>query len=729
MGLITDAAKALGEGIIALDKAIEAVGSAVVTRDEARLKSALDGMYLAFGNIIDSTSELADTLTLVGQDMKEAAVWGDGLMDEIASVTKALTNMSAALVKIQSGVDSLRGVVSFDINMAEEGLALICEGLWLMSDAAEDMRICFAEIADAVDKVEGGSEHLDAAIGDLKEFISGVRGVTGSIGNISEKLDLLVGYLDGVDPVQIPSPPESITAEANRLFIYISTIENELKLLNTDISGLGSELLGYLGNINDIFGNISENIVSMIYSLKDGNIIDSTVSEAEIDSVTGGRLFSCVNRGDVTGDINVGGISGVMGLEYSLDPEDDLSVELTVTQKKQYRLKAIIHACHNDGAVTSKYDCAGGIVGKMDLGLIYGGEAYCTVESQSGNYVGGIAGISAGLISQSFAKCSLSGGKYVGGIVGSGVSEGYSGNSSMVRCCYSMVRIIRASQYSGAISGANAGEFSENLFVSDTLQGIDRVSYQGRAEFIAYEDLIKRKSIPDGFYYFTLEFVADGSLLHSIEFEYGSSFDSAIFPDIPKKDGHYGYWDVSELNHLVFDTTVSVIYKPYTTAIGSDETRGDREIFFVQGEFTETDRISVSEGCDTSTLVLTEGFFTMDRLIESWTLAIPRDNLDINNIHFLPDRDSCRVFVKIDGIWSEVEATEFGSYLSFDVSGEVIEIAIVEHTVKLAPVLALCGGGVIILASVIIVCVIVRRRAKARAKKDDESSADEKSEA
>lgn len=729
MGLITDAAKALGEGIIALDKAIEAVSSAVVTRDEARLKSALDGMYLAFGNIIDSTSELADTLTLVGQDMKEAAVWGDGLMDEIASVTKALTNMSAALVKIQSGVDSLRGVVSFDINMAEEGLALICEGLWLMSDAAEDMRICFAEIADAFDKVEGGSEHLDAAVGNLRDFISGIRGVTGSIGNISEKLDLLVGYLDGVDPVQIPSPPESITAEANRLFLYISTIENELKLLNTDISGLGSELLGYLANINDIFGNISENIVSMIYSLKDGNIIDSTVSEAEIDSVTGGRLFSCVNRGDVTGDINVGGISGVMGLEYSLDPEDDLSVELTVTQKKQYRLKAIIHACHNDGSVTSKYDCAGGIVGKMDLGLIYGGEAYCTVESQSGNYVGGIAGISAGLISQSFAKCSLSGGKYVGGIVGSGVSEGYSGNSSMVRCCYSMVRIIRASQYSGAISGANAGEFSENLFVSDTLQGIDRVSYQGCAEFIAYEDLIKRKSIPDGFYYFTLEFVADGSLLHSIEFEYGSSFDSAIFPDIPKKDGHYGYWDVSELNHLVFDTTVSVIYKPYTTAIGSDEARGDREIFFVQGEFTETDRISVSEGCDTSTLLLTEGFFTMDRLIESWTLTIPRDNLDINNIHFLPDRDSCRVFVKIDGIWSEVEATEFGSYLSFDVSGEVIEIAIVEHTVKLAPVLALCGGGVIILASVIIVCVIVRRRAKVRAKKDDESSADEKSEA
>lgn len=480
-------------------------------------------------------------------------------------------------------------------------------------------------------------------------------------------------------------------------------------------------MLGYLKSINDIFGNISENIVSMIYGFNDGSIVDSTVTEAEIVSVTSGKLFSCINKGNVTGDINVGGISGVMGLEFALDPEDDLSVELTVTQKKQYRLKAVIHACHNDGSVTAKYDCAGGMVGKMDLGLIYGGEAYCTVESQSGNYVGGIAGISAGLISQSFAKCSLNGGKYVGGIVGTGVSEGYSGESSMVRCCYSMVKIIRAAQYSGAISGANAGEYSENLFVSDDLQGIDRVSYQGRAEYIAYEDLIKRKSIPDGFYYFQLKFVADGRLLHSVDFEYGSSFDQSIFPEIPKKDGYYGYWDVSELNHLVFDTTVSVVYKPYTTAIGSEELRENgREIFFVQGEFVDSDKITVTKGCDTSTLVLTEGFFTVDKLIESWTLVIPKDNLDVNNIHFLPSGDNCRVFVKIDGVWNEVEANEFGSYLTFDVSGEVIEIAIVEHTVKLIPVLALCGGGVIILASVIIVCVIVRRRARAKTKKSDE---------
>ena len=413
-----------------------------------------------------------------------------------------------------------------------------------------------------------------------------------------------------------------------------------------------------------------------------------------------------------------------MGLEYSLDPEDDLSTELSVTQKKQYQMKAVIHACRNSGSVSSKYDCAGGIAGKMDLGLIYGCESYGAIESQAGNYVGGIAGISAGLISQCFVKSTLYGGRYVGGIVGSGVTESFSGGSSMVRNCYSMVDIRRYTQYAGAISGINAGEFSENLYVSDLLCGIDRVSYLGKAEPISYADLIKRRSIPDLFRVLTLEFIADGRVLHTVEFEYGSTFDESVFPEIPEKKGYYGYWDRTELVNLVFDTTVSVIYKQYITAIGSEEKRDNgREIFFVQGQFTEGDGILVTEGCDTSDLILAEHTFTMDQLVEGWVLSIPRDNSEINRVHFLPSNEHARIFIKVNGAWEEVEATEFGSYLTFDVGGEKIEIAVVEHSIKLLPVSFLCGGAVVVLASVIVICVIVRRNAKKRKQHSDEEIA------
>ncbi len=727
-----DAVRAMIDGIAALEGAVTQINEAVDVKDEESLKNALDSAYAALGDIIGSSVELSDVFQDMTETLSDAVIWGEELSSAIGELTETMSEISGAMVKIQDGVDLLRSNLSYNSEHTASALRLIREGLQFMANASVGIKDCFLHISDAITKIDSGSEQLNGAITDLKECVGGLTSAMDSVTRISEKIGMMLSYLKSVDTVQLPTPPESITATANQLFIYISAIENELKYLNTDMTGLSSELVEQIGSINEIFDDISDNIVSMIYSLNDGSFIDNNVSEEEIDSVTQGKIFSCTNTGDVYGDINVGGISGAMGLEYTLDPEDDLSGELSVTQKKQYKLKAVIHACHNEGSVTSKYDCAGGIVGKMDIGLIYGCEAYCKVESQSGSYVGGIAGITVGLISQSFAKCSLYGGKYVGGIVGSGVTESYSGDSSMVRSCYSMVEIKRYTQYAGAISGINAGEFSENLFVSDTLAGIDRVSYLGKAEPISYQDLIKRRSIPDEFHRFTLEFIADGEVLHSVKFEYGSSFDISVFPEIPSKAGHYGYWDRTSLENLVFDTTVSVVYKPYITAIGSEESREDgREIFFVQGEFVEDDGVSVKEGCDTSNLTLIEKLFTKDTLVESWVLTIPNDNLDVNNIHFLPENEHARIFVKIDGSWQEIEATEFGSYLIFDVSGEKIEIAVIEHSVKIVPVLILCVGALIILASVIIVCVIVRRRArtKARAKKDDESSADEKSEA
>ena len=68
---------------------------------------------------------------------------------------------------------------------------------------------------------------------------------------------------------------------ANQLFIYISTIENELKYLNADITSLSGDLVERVGRLNEIFKNISDNIVNNIYDLENGNIVDDNVSEEE----------------------------------------------------------------------------------------------------------------------------------------------------------------------------------------------------------------------------------------------------------------------------------------------------------------------------------------------------------------------------------------------------------------------------------------------------------------
>ena len=715
------AVKSMSEGMTSLNEAINAISSAVEVKDEKALGEALDKAYIALGVIVGAVEELSGVISDSAKTIDEARLWSISLVDATKGVTDALSSLTKAISKVQSGVDSLRENLSFDEKLYDEGMSLIREGFADVSDAAEHIKDALTHLADSFSDLEGAMDKVSSVALDFAEAVSAFADGAEIITDMTEGANKLLGYLKGVDTIQLPTPPESIKTTANKLFLSISEIENELNYLNTDITGLSMDLLVRIGKINDIFNEMTDNIVDMIYGLPGGSIINNDVSEEEIDSVTNGKLFSCANYGNVYGDINVGGISGAMGLEYSLDPEDDLSAELTVTQKKQYQLKAVIHASRNYGQIVSKRDGVGGICGKMDFGLIYGCESYCDVQSEAGNYVGGIAGITAGLISQCFVKSTLSGGKYVGGIVGSGVSEDYSGDSSMVRNNYAMVEILRYSQYAGAISGANIGQYGENLFVSDTLAGIDRVSYQGKAEPISYEDLIKRRSIPTGFYSFVLKFVADGVVLSTVEFEYGKSFDKTIFPEIPEKDGHYGYWDRTDLTELVFDTTVNVIYKPYVTALGSEEKRDTgREIFIVQGNFTEDCKITVSKGANLAGLTLLDRFFTKDSLAEVWVIEIPSDNLDSNSIHFLPENENCKIFAKLDGEWQEIEAKEFGSYLTFDANGEKIELAIVEHSVKLLPIIIIAFLLLVSIAAGIIIILVKRKKKTVKSVKTEE---------
>lgn len=717
LGKMQDSAESLAESLEALDKAITAIRSAVKIEDEEKLSLALDSAYAALGDIIDSMDELASLMSSMTDTLKEAKIWGDRLTDAFGVSADALADMSGALVSIQEGVDELRKNVSLDLDKVSGGLESIRLGLGEMAEAGKNLENAFLHISDALAKTEEIGVYMPDLMAKARESLGYLADAMKLLTNMSDKINLLVGYLDGVDPIQFPTISSGMMEKANQLFIYISAIEKELKSLNADITSLSSDLVERVGRLNEIFNNISDNIVSNIYDLQNGDILDDKVWESDIDKVTEGKIFGCQNTGSVSGDINIGGIAGAMGLEYTIDPEDDMTEETSLTQRKKYRLQVVIHACHNEGEVTSKYDYAGGVVGKMDMGLVYGSETYCTVTSQNGNYVGGIAGVTSGIISDCYAKSTLSGGKYVGGIVGSGVAEDISGESSIIRNCYTMVYINRFTQYGGAISGANTGDFSENMFVSDTLAGIDRISYAGKAEPISYEDLIKRRSLPTGFYSFTLDFVADGEIIHSESFEYGESFDSSIFPEIPLKEGYFGKWDRTDLTNLTFDTTVSVVYKPYIVTISSEEKRENgKNIFFVIGKFTDDDKIYVKRGADTAGLVLETNSIFEDRLQESWTLTIPKDNLDTHNVHLLAESENCKIYLKIDGVWNEVEAKEFGSYLTFNTSGEVVEIAIIESNLKI-DLSVIILVAVVILQTVIIICIVTRKKKKQQKKK------------
>lgn len=518
-----------------------------------------------------------------------------------------------------------------------------------------------------------------------------------------------------------------VTTSLSGLSSAISGMAGQMRLLNGEISGTSGTMTDDIKAIQTQISTISDTAMELY--MGDGEedvLIDS--SEIDIELVTLGKASDCRNAGSVSGDINVGGITGAMAMEYELDPEDDIASNLDGAQRKKYEIKAIIHECVNSGSIVSKRDCAGGVCGRMDLGLIAQSEGYGSVTSESGDYVGGIAGLASSTIRHSFAKCTLSGGKYVGGIVGSGVKEDLSGDSSTVAGCYSMVSVDSAREFAGAISGSDTGDFVENYFVSDTLAGINYRSYTGRAEPISYADLLeiceeaeeaeeaeaedsddkdgeedaeeeaaetaaaRPVSIPDAFRQLTLTFVADGQTVKSVPFQYGASFDESVYPELPEKEGYYVHWDKTELKNLHFDTVITAVYTPYVTALSNTDTRADgRPIFFIEGRFDDEVSAEITplpntpddfDALPTGWVDFLAKSFTSARvsreIVEQWEISIPDDGSEKHTVRYLaPDEDTKHldIYVKQAGGWSKVKAEPIGSYLTFSVEGQAVEVA------------------------------------------------------
>lgn len=316
----------------------------------------------------------------------------------------------------------------------------------------------------------------------------------------------------------------------NAVHGMVSTSSNLKNIIAQGVDTLTGDINAITGQID----GIANTFALATEDAKQDTVVD--ISDAALDEISDGKVLGCRNEAAVEGDLNVGGIAGTMGLESRTDPEDD-TLGGSLTRRRRYTLKAVVQDCENLGTITGKRSYVGCICGRMELGLISQCQGYGTASSENGDYVGGIAGLTGGIIRDSYAKCTLSGSSYIGGIVGSGIGEDYSGDSSTVTGCYSMVEISEAEQYVGAISGVNTGVFAQNYFVSDTLEGINRISYQAVAEPLAYDALRGVESLPKALREFTLSFVADGEVIKTRTFHYGDSFDDSVFPEIPRKEG------------------------------------------------------------------------------------------------------------------------------------------------------------------------------------------------
>lgn len=542
-------------------------------------------------------------------------------------------------------------------------------------------------------------------------------------GDVSDRLNDMNDYLK--DALSDPQDPlAAITGFGSRL--------NDL---NNSASGSVDTVADDLRDINSKFNEVSNTVLAAISAASDPASVISDGSQGNIDKITLGKTSACTNSGAVSGDVNTGGIAGSIAIEYELDPEDDVSADLDGEYRRQYEYRAVVQQCANTGAVSAKRSNTGGIAGRMDLGLIISCESYGSVESDSGSCVGGIAGLTAATVRSSYAKCTLSGKKYVGGIVGSGVAERSDGSASTVTGCWSLVDITGCQQYEGAVSGADTGTFTDNYFVSDTLAGINRQSFAGRAEPVSFDTLAAAEGMPGGMTTFTLSFVSDGKVLTSRTFSYGASFDSSVYPPLPEKDGIYAHWDRTDLHGLHLDTVVTAVYDALLPTLSSEQTREDgRPVILAGGDFNDGDTMAA-----TALTLTPEEFHAADgsfadraanwfsylkegqlppltvnrRVAEQWRVSLPDDGQETHTLRYLPSQDAShlRLYVNDGGGWQAVSCDTVGSYLSFTAGGASPEFAVVTTASvwwPLAAAIAVCVA--------IVLAVLLGRRHRRRRK-------------
>lgn len=541
-------------------------------------------------------------------------------------------------------------------------------------------------------------------------------------GDVSDRLNDMNDYLK--DALSDPQDPlAAITGFGSRL--------NDL---NNSASGSVDTVADDLRDINSKFNEVSNTVLAAISAAGDPASVISDGSQGNIDKITLGKTSACTNSGAVSGDVNTGGIAGSIAIEYELDPEDDVSADLDGEYRRQYEYRAVVQQCANTGAVSAKRSNTGGIAGRMDLGLIISCESYGSVESDSGSCVGGIAGLTAATVRSSYAKCTLSGKKYVGGIVGSGVAEKSDGSASTVTGCWSLVDITGCQQYEGAVSGADTGTFTDNYFVSDTLAGINRQSFAGRAEPVSFDTLAAAEGMPGGMTTFTLSFVSDGKVLTSRTFSYGASFDSSVYPPLPEKDGIYAHWDRTDLRDLHLDTVVTAVYDALLPTLSSEQTREDgRPVILAGGDFNDGDTMAA-----TALTLTPEEFHAADgsfadraanwfsylkegqlppltvnrRVAEQWRVSLPDDGQETHTLRYLPSQDAShlRLYVNDGDGWQAVSCDTVGSYLSFTAGGASPEFAVVTTASVWWPLAA----AIAVCVAIVLAILLGRRHCRRR---------------
>ena len=676
------------------------------------MKAVTAGMgLLRTASLLSNDSDIARATSQIASAIGTISTIATQMGGIVGSAAKSVSasdhpELAAALTKASDALDGM-GSITDDIMdnikdwVGNNGGGSIKDGLDQLSDASDKLSDAMDDLSDSLDLLKTDAAltsatlaHTSVAMGQMQDGLGGLTDMMGQTRDI-------LHWLNQQDPIKVPRPSAELTNTKDSLFDAVSVINDKMDDINSTMRTASNQLTDKMRAVTAQVSVVSNLMLDAVEEISDpgSKTIYEDESEDLIASQSDGKIENSINRGTIDADMNVGGIAGTMDVENLLDPEEDNKDEGTSLLRTSYTVSAVLIGNINEGSITAKKDMVGGIVGQEELGLVTACESYGDVTGV--NQVGGIAGAASAKLRSNWAKCALSGEKYIGGIVGQGTDSDLTDGSLIAINNRAIVSVLEGQQYVGAVSGGQDGDFYGNLFVSDDLQGIDRLSRVGQAEPVTYETLLAQENVPDSFRKLTLTFKADGHIIKKISFDYGASFTLDDYPEIPQKNGYYAEWSTPVLDQLHTDTVVNVEYTPYIPSLSSSVTRENgRPVFFVDGFFGGSNAVQVTQQDITA---------DVHGVTEQWLLEFTDDGNETHQIRYLtPGKAKGKVYVKqADGSWHKVETGSFGSYTTFTTTGTEVEVAFVPAKL---PIWAFCAGG----AALLVLLLLLAKHIKSK---------------
>lgn len=441
---------------------------------------------------------------------------------------------------------------------------------WGISQSADEIQSSLREAERALEKLENLASTINSDTAAYSSnAMNSLRQINGSMNTIQNRLRAYTSTLGdkGKDTMN------DVNSQLTIINDTVGQMTDGASSTNTDLHGTTKSIIAQLSRVEDAITNLVKAPEKTVDDISD-----------KLGESGPGRVVSCKNTAAIQADANVGGIAGMIAPELKIDPEEDIDLdgEKLVVDTHTF-LKATVRECRNDGAITAKNECAGGILGRSELGAAIGCVNKSKVESESGNRVGGIAGESGGKIQNSASLTDLVGSDEVGGIAGIGKD---------IINCRAMTRIDSEGEQLGAIAGSASGTVSGNYFLSEDYAGVDGINFVGQSQGVDFATFQTLSGVPADFLEFKLTFVAHGETIAELPVTYQGNLEKSLIPEVPEADGTYGKWEDFTVENIQRSQVIHAVYDNLRSTISSS---GSLPVILAEGAFSPGAMVDIRE--------------------------------------------------------------------------------------------------------------------------------------